>query len=649
MPPSRRLAVAVALPLTGWAVPAGQDPEAVPRPRIDHYEQIVQDQIRAAHDNVDRLRNDPEVKRAELADAFGQLGQLYLLYDFPGAAGASLRNAVALDGEDPRWPYYLADLAATEGDHVEAVAAFDRVLSLDPEYLAARIRRGNALFELGRIADAERDYLGVLDGVPGQSAARYGLGRIDYDSGEFDQALQHFEAAIAGQPEGSVIHHQLGLTLRRLGRHDEATAHLERNEHRRVVFPDPLRELVNGLNVSSEAHFFRGTAAIRRGDARGALDAFLRALEAQPGSARTTFSVGLAQIELGDKEAAEARMRQAIALDEDYREPHFNLALILAERADYEAAERHFRRATEIDPSDFEASARRADALTRLGRTEEAIEIANQVLEAEPAMPVAQLTLGAAYQAAGQPEKAWATLQQVLAAAPGAPRERAEAHYRLAVIAAGNQAATVSEASAKEAAGRNDNALAHLQNAVELDPGFTEAHALFGRLLARQGRYEKAVRHFARAISRDPANAGWHRDRAMALILDRRYAAARGALTSGLGALARSRPPASEEAADHLRLLLSRLLATCPDPQIRDGRQALELARRLMADRPSVEHAETLAMALAETGNHVQAASVQRQVVADLERRGAAPSTGQRQRLQSYLDGKPAREPWFTP
>lgn len=644
-------AFAAAQPLASQPSAGQENLETVPRPRTDQYEQVVRDQMAAAHDNVSRLRSDPEAQRAELAAAFGLLGQLYLLYDFPEPARAAVQNAETLDGDDPRWPYYLADLAAAQGDHGAAATALNRVLSLDSRNMAALVRRGNALFELGRFDDAEKDYASVLDRVPGQSAALYGLGRISYERDEFDQAIGHFEAAISNQPEGSVIHHHLGLALRRLGRRDEAIAHLQQNEHRTVAFPDPLRDLVDQLNASSEAHYFRGTSALRRGDARAALDSFLLALEVKPESARNVFSAGLAQIELGNKQAAEARMRQALVLDPNYREPHFNLALIMAERNDYRAAELHFRRATEIDPSDFEASARRADALTRLGRVEEAIEVAKQVLEAEPAMPVALLTLGTAYHAAGKTEQALATLQQVLAAAPGAPRERAEAHYRLALIAGDSPDLADKDAPTGEidSASGEDNLLAHVQSAVGLDPDLTEARALLGRLLAQRGQYAEAAGHFARAISRDPENGGWHRDRAMALILGRRYAAARGALTSGVGALERSNPASSETAVGHLRILLSRLLSTCPDPQIRDGRQALAIAQRLMADRPSLEHAETMAMALAETRDFEQATNIQRQVLAEVERRGGTPSAGQRQRLRTYLDGRPAREPWFTP
>ena len=265
---------------------------------------------------------------------------------------------------------------------------------------------------------------------------------------------------------------------------------------------------------------------------------------------------------------------------------------------------------------------------------------------------MAHLALGAAHQAAGDRQAARTALLRVLEAAPGAPRERAEAHYRLAVLTEsgepGRPPSKPTEATGSPInPGGNDTAT-HLQLAIELDPDFAEAHALLGRVLARREQYGEAASHFGRALARDPANARWHGDRAMALILGQRYQAARGALVSGRGALA-SAEETPTEALQHLDTLLARLLAASPAPSTRNGLEALAIAQRLMAERPTIQHAETLAMALAELGNFERAVSMQRQILAEVARRGDEPTTGQEQRLRAYLNNEPAREPWFSP
>ena len=613
--------------------------EPVEPPRTDHYETAAQAQMAAAHAALDRALDEQETDPVRLAGRFGQLGQLYLLYDFMAPAAAALRNAQALDPNDPRWSYYLAIHYRYEGELEEALTALDRVVALTPDNRAALTHRADIRLELGLQAEAEADYRRLLESNPAYSAAQLGLGRIEFERGAFEAAVERFEAALAGQPAGSVVHHHLGLALRRLGRREEAAAQLDLNEHMSVVFPDPLFTALQRLNVSREAHIKRGTAAMRQGNPQAALIAFLEALAALPDDPLTIFNVGMALIELGEKERAEARLRESIAINDNYRDPQYNLALILAERGDLEGAERHFGRAAEIDSEDVEARVRHADVLTRLKRPSEAIALLEEVLAADPALPLAQLALGAAHQAAGAVEPARAALAKVLEAAPGATGERAEAHYRLAVLA---------ETTGTSPAGDGNAAAEHLRQALELDPGLAEAHAFLGRLLARDERYADAASHFGRALARDPANAAWHRDRAMALILGKRYTAARGGLASARRSLTGAGGD-SIAAIDHLDTLLARLLAASPDPNVRNGREALTIAKRLMAERPSLDHAETLAMALAEVGEFERATALQKEAIEEVKRRGGAPTAGQRQRLRAYLNDEPAREPWFSP
>ena len=626
--------------------------EPVEPPRTDHYETAAQEQMAAAHAALDRALDEQETDPVRLAGRFGQLGQLYLLYDFMAPAAAALRNAQALDPNDPRWSYYLAIHYRYEGELEQALTALDRVVALTPDNLAALTHRADIRLELGLQAEAEADYRRLLESNPAYSAAQLGLGRIEFERGAFKAAVERFRAALAGQPAGSVVHHHLGLALRRLGRREEAAAQLEQNEHMSVVFPDPLFTELQRLNVSREAHIKRGTAAMRQGNPQAALIAFLEALAALPDDPLTIFNVGMALIELGEKEQAEARLRESIAINDNYRDPQYNLALILAERGDLEGAERHFRQAAEIDSEDVEARVRYADVLTRLKRPGEAIALLEEVLAADPALPLARLALGAAYQATGAVEPARAALGKVLDAAPGATGERAEAHYRLAVLSevASLPGSTAGDAAKEDRSFRDDSrdAVEHLRQAIDLDPDLAEAHAFLGRLLARREHYAEAAGHFGRALVRDPANAAWHRDRAMALILGKRYAAARGGLASARRSLTGS-GSRSAEAMDHLDTLLARLLAASPDPNVRNGPEALAIAQRLMTERPSIQHAETVAMALAEVGEFQQAATLQKQALDEVEQRGGASTAGQRQRLRAYLNDEPAREPWFSP
>ena len=95
-----------------------------------------------------------------------------------------------------------------------------------------------------------------------------------------------------------------------------------------------------------------------------------------------------------------------------------------------------------------------------------------------------------------------------------------------------------------------------------------------------------------------------------------------------------------------LQRRLAWLLATCPDPSVRDGAEALRLAKSLTATDGgrNPETLDTLAAALAESGDRPHAAQLQAQVIA------AYGSTPERQtRLESYRTDKPWRDARLTP
>jgi tetratricopeptide (TPR) repeat protein len=48
--------------------------------------------------------------------------------------------------------------------------------------------------------------------------------------------------------------------------------------------------------------------------------------------------------------------------------------------------------------------------------------------------------------------------------------------------------------------GQVDEAINHFQEALQINPGFAEAHNELGRLLAIQGKREEAINHFREAL-----------------------------------------------------------------------------------------------------------------------------------------------------
>jgi tetratricopeptide (TPR) repeat protein len=529
---------------------------------------------------------------AELALAYGRLGQLYYAYDFLEPAEACFENAAALQPDAFPWHYYLGALNAAEGEREAAEEHLARAVALQPEDQAALIRLGRARLDRGDTGGAEAAFTAALESAPESAAAHQGLGRLRYEQDRTAEAIVHLKRALELQPEASSIHHLLGLAYRRQGDLEGARTHLGLNRFDPVTFPDPL---IAGLDrLLRGARFFLrlGNTAMADGDVAAAVGHYRRAVEADPEDALAQYNLGFALVGQGDEEAARVHFRRAIELDPAFRNAHFNLAASLARDQRWDEAAAHYRKALEIDPQDHEARLELAAALAGSGQVEGAVRELTAVLDTAPDFETAV--------------KARASIQ--LGRLAGAGGEAAEA-------------------------------LEHFRRAVELDPGSITAHRVLARSLARHGRLEEAAAELGRVVELAPDDLGARFGRAMALLLAGQDAVARRALEGDLEAIPAALP---------LAHALARLLAASADPEVRNGPRALELALTVHRREETLDHAETVAMAYAATGDFERAVEWQRRVVESTG--GERPPDAARaagRRLEAYERGEPVRSPWL--
>ncbi|MCG8461942.1 MAG: tetratricopeptide repeat protein [Holophagales bacterium] len=185
---------------------------------------------------------------------------------------------------------------------------------------------------------------------------------------------------------------------------------------------------------------------------------------------------------------------------------------------------------------------------------------------------------------------------------------------------------------------RVDRAIAHYQRAVRLDPELGEAHLALGTLLGQQGRFRGSAQAFAWLAELDPRDPRAYLGRARAL--------------GGLGyyrLARRTLEDAVEKLPEEPELLhsLARLLAASPDPAARNGTRALDLAQKALGLGRKAPYAETLAMAMAETGLFTDAAALLEAILA--QARGSAAEDAFVERLEAQLElyraGRPFRLP----
>jgi Flp pilus assembly protein TadD len=127
----------------------------------------------------------------------------------------------------------VAQAALRGGSPQVAINVTDGILKTDPDNVAARCLRGDALTVLGHMGEAEADYNAASSGHPLSDCGRVGLGRLrlatDPASSEalFLDALQH-------DPRNTTAWNDLGIARDLLGRHTEA-----QDAYRRALGIDP--------------------------------------------------------------------------------------------------------------------------------------------------------------------------------------------------------------------------------------------------------------------------------------------------------------------------------------------------------------------------------------------------------------------------
>lgn len=110
----------------------------------------------------------------------------------------------------------------------DAIAAYRRVLAVDPTYAAAWNNLGLLLHRMGRYDDARAAYVGALGQDPGCCEAAYNLGSLHEDQGDAGAAVRWYRRALELSPDYADAHFNLAGALARAGRSAEAVRHWQR-------------------------------------------------------------------------------------------------------------------------------------------------------------------------------------------------------------------------------------------------------------------------------------------------------------------------------------------------------------------------------------------------------------------------------------
>lgn len=298
-----------------------------------------------------------------------------------------LRGKEARDCREPAKRQKLLD---------EAVESFGEAVKILPEYDEAYFCLGMAYQDLGRLGEAEKQYLkalehrekhaGALSQLASILAARHQAGQAGSD--KLNKAEEHCRASLRSDPQNANAHNTFANIL-------VLQSNLARDQNRREVWraklkeafghyrdsmrldpdkPDPRRNLAQTLNsfaaeLVRQSRIDRKLGRLEQAKAKGeeAIRHYRESARLIPSSPDTHHNLAVALA--GEKRHDEAieEYRKAIAVKPSFGRALLNLGTVLCEKGDLGAAADAFRRAAAIPEVAQKAKANLA-ALARAGQ-----------------------------------------------------------------------------------------------------------------------------------------------------------------------------------------------------------------------------------------------------------------------------------------
>ena len=365
-----------------------------------------------------------------------------------------------------------------------------------------------------------------------------------------------------------------------------------------------------------------------------ALDPLKKAQALEPSSGAVLYGLGRVALAKQDYAQAVKDLEGALASNPQSNRLHYPLALAYRGLGNREKAEEHLRMRGEVDlpPNDpllgevsgllQNAAAYEARASQALGarQWDEAASNLKKAIELSPGNAFSRLNLGTALYMQGDADGALDQYREAVRLSPGLAR----AHFAIGVL--------------MESRGQDAEAIKAFNAAIASDASYVEPRFSLANALRRGGRVQESLSQYAEVLRLDPAVSQAGFGYAMGLVRLGRYQEAKSRLESAMKTFPDQ--PGFAHA-------LARVLAAAPDDRVRDGARAVSLMNELLKSQQTIAMAETMAMALAESGRFDDAAKWQQDAI-------RAASASKREdlvrkltvNLGLYQSGRPCRTPW---
>jgi tetratricopeptide (TPR) repeat protein len=395
------------------------------------------------------------------------------------------------------------------GNCKQAIAAYERAISLDPQCADAYCGRGNARRYLGDYLGSGADFDTAIQLAPNLGVAYIGRGlgtcfgspsaadpRDDFELGKnlldrpataIDYMMRGTAKAQLGDTQGAIADYDTAIELNpRL-----LLAYNNRgNLRQHLGDPDgAVTDFSKVLEIDSRSAIAYNNRAIiytQIGELGAAITDFKKAIELQPDFVSVYNNLGNAYCQMNQYSSAIDNYSKAIEIDPDFAVAYSNRANIYRAEGDIGAAIQDYDRAISLDPNLVIGYYNRGICYRQIGNHQAAIDNYTQTLALDRQYFYAYYHRGNARKYLGDKRGAIADYTQTICYEPN----HLHAYY--------NRAITRSEI------GDVQGAMEDLERAIELSPTFALAYYQRGWLLATNHEHQYALADYQRAIELNP-------------------------------------------------------------------------------------------------------------------------------------------------
>lgn len=284
-------------------------------------------------------------------------------------------------------PYRLAQALVEHRKWEEAIAAYQRTLSIAPNWVEVQRELGDLFLKLERWDEAVEVYKTAISLRSDIAEVYHNLGDALLKLQRWEDAVAAYQKAIELNPEFSWSYNNLGDSLRELQRWDEAA-----QAYGKAIKLQPDFAL---------SHHNLGDVLVKIEDWEGAIAAYQKAIDLDPNFVWSYYNLAEIYVKLDQWDEAVKAYRQVLKIKPDLTEVEekLNQALHQQVKTRLETALSYYRKAIENNPTDIESY--------------------QKALEIKPDDVDLYVGLGNAWIAKGEEEKAIAVYQSAIQINPG--------------------------------------------------------------------------------------------------------------------------------------------------------------------------------------------------------------------------------------